>query len=143
MLDISGDVGIKARGESCEAALINAGLGMYSLVTDIGGVDERQKLEFDVSCDSLEGLAVNYLNELVFQFDSNGFIGRRIEITGFGAPREGGEAGSRFAMKVSAYGEEFDPERHERRLLIKAATYHRIRAERGDGGWEIDVIFDI
>ncbi|MBM4129219.1 MAG: archease, partial [Nitrospira sp.] len=37
----------------------------------------------------------------------------------------------------------FDPERHERKLLVKAATYHMLRIERTDDVWEIDVIFDI
>jgi SHS2 domain-containing protein len=40
-------------------------------------------------------------------------------------------------------GEEFDAGRHEGKLLIKAATYHKLRIEKIDDLWEIDVIFDI
>ena len=40
-------------------------------------------------------------------------------------------------------GEEFNPGKHERKLLIKAATYHKVRIEKVSDIWEIDVIFDI
>jgi SHS2 domain-containing protein len=46
-------------------------------------------------------------------------------------------------LKGSVSGEDFDPERHERRLLIKAATYHQLSIERREGQWVTNVIFDI
>jgi SHS2 domain-containing protein len=48
-----------------------------------------------------------------------------------------------YLFKAVLSGEEFDPERHESRLLIKAATYHQLRIEKVNDVWEIDVIFDI
>lgn len=135
-LDISGDVGIRAYGQSCEDAFVNAGIGMYSLITDIERIDEKQAIDIDAKGDSLDGLLVSYLNELVFQFDTYGFIGKRIEIVTFS------NQPSAF-IKVKVYGEEFDPERHERRLLVKAATYHNIKVEKINDKWEIEVIFDI
>ena len=136
ILDISGDVGIKAYGESLEAAFINAAIGMYSLITDIEGVKGTQKIVTETKSDSLEGLLVSYLNELIFQFDAYGFIGKNIEINVFSLEP------SAF-LKTTVRGEKFDPERHERKLLIKAATYHRLRIENTGNMWEIDVIFDI
>lgn len=135
-LDISGDVGIRAYGQSCEDAFVNAGIGMYSLITDIERIDEKQAIDIDAKGDSLDGLLVSYLNELIFQFDTYGFIGKRIEIVTFS------NQPSAF-IKVKVYGEEFDPDRHEKRLLVKAATYHNIKVEKINGKWEIEVIFDI
>ncbi len=143
VLDISGDVGIKAYGESCGAAFVSAGLGMYGLITNVEGIDEKQNMELEAVGDSLEGLLVNYLNELIFRFDTYGFVGRRMEVSDF-SPTAAEQISDRQAsIKVMVYGEEFDPERHERRLLIKAATYHNVKVEEIDGTWEIDVIFDI
>ncbi len=48
-----------------------------------------------------------------------------------------------YKLKAAVSGEEFDTERHERKLLIKAATYHKLKIERINGMWEVDVIFDI
>lgn len=164
VLDISGDIGIKAYGNSCEDVFINAGLGMYSLITDIEGVEGKKDLTIEASADSLEGLMVNYLNELVFHFDTYGFIG--MEIRGLsltppclplrGLSRIYGVVSTRrigavpaasqnhnYTLKACIYGEDFDPDRHERKLLIKAATYHKIRVEKTGGKWEAEVIFDI
>jgi SHS2 domain-containing protein len=138
ILDISGDVGIKAFGESMEEAFINAALGMYSLITNIDEIENKKTINVTTESDSLEGLLVSWLNELIFQFDTYGFIGKEIEIGG--GELSGGKA---YNLKASIAGEEFDPERHERKLLIKAATYHRIKVEKIDGKWEINVIFDI
>lgn len=152
VLDISGDIGIKAYGNSCEDVFINAGLGMYSLITDLEGVKGKKDLVIEASADSIEGLMVNYLNELVFHFDTYGFIGREIRglsrIYGVVSTRRIGAVPAasqnhNYTLKARISGEEFDPDRHERRLLIKAATYHKIRVEKTGGRWEAEVIFDI
>jgi protein archease len=86
-----------------------------------------------VQSETLEGLFVAWLNELVFHLDAYGFVGKNICVTEL--------TGTRVSATVS--GEEFDPRRHERRLLIKAATYHRLLLQERDGHWEAEVIFDI
>lgn len=133
VLDISGDVGIRAFGKSREEAFINAALGMYSLITNLDAIKEQKTVDVSVESDSPEGLLVSWLNELVFQFDAYGFTGRKIDIRFFSDNK----------INATVFGEEFDPERHEGNLLIKAATYHKLRIERTDDTWEVDVIFDI
>ncbi len=133
IIDISGDVGIKANGNDCADAWVNAGIGMYSLITDPEKILEKKSLEIEIISDSLEGLLVNYLNELIFHFDAYYFIGRRIAISSF----------SEGTIRATIYGEEFDPEQHERRLLLKAATYHNIKIVMGSAMCEVEVIFDI
>ena len=133
VLDISGDVGIKAFGKSIDEAFINASFGMYSLITNLDSIKEKKTINVSVGSPSLDGLLVSWLNELIFNFDAYGFIGKKIEIKQFSDNR----------MVATVTGEEFDPERHEGKLLIKAATYHKLRIEKIDDMWEIDVIFDI
>ena len=79
VIDISGDVGIRAFGKSIEEAFTNAAIGMYSLITNIEGIRESRKIIIETQSDSLEGLLVSYLNELIFQFDAYGFIGKRFD----------------------------------------------------------------
>ena len=133
VLDISGDVGIKAFGKSIDEAFINAAIGMYSFITNLDSIKEKKTINVSVGSPSLDGLLVSWLNELIFNFDAYGFIGKKIEIKQFSDNR----------MVATVTGEEFDPERHEGKLLIKAATYHKLRIEKIDDMWEIDVIFDI
>ncbi len=133
IIDISGDVGIKAFGGSIEEVFKNSAIGMYSLITDLKGVKGQKTINISSESNSLEGLLVSWLNELIFHFDAYNFIGKDIIIL---------EMSDR-KLKANVKGEEFDPERHERKLLIKAATYHRLKVEKVRDIWEADIIFDI
>jgi protein archease len=133
VLDISGDVGLTAFGRSKEEAFLNAAYGMYSLITNPGAIKEKKTVLVTIEKDSLDGLLVGWLNELIFYFDTYGFIGKKITMEHF----SDGKIRARIA------GEEFDSEQHEGKLLIKAATYHKLRILEMNGRWEIDVIFDI
>ncbi len=135
ILDISGDIGIKATGRSLEEVFVNASTGMYSLITNIEEILESKTINVSTESDSLEGLLVSYLNELIFHFDTYGFIGKKIKIKI--------NKNDSYNLEASITGEDFDPERHERKLLIKAATYHKIKVEKINDIWEINVIFDI
>ncbi len=137
ILDISGDAGIRAYGDKCEDAFVNAGIGMYSLITDLDKIKEGQDIEIEAKGDSSEGLLVAYLNELIFRFDTYGFVGKRIEMDFFSLQH------SAYYIKAKVRGEEFDPDRHERRLLVKAATYHNIRVQKINDKCEVEVVFDI
>ncbi len=195
VVDISGDAGLRAYGQTLQELFVNAAMGMYSLITDPEAIREERDITVDIESLSLEGLLVAWLNELIFHFDAYGFIGRRIVITEItptlALPRQGGGnnvrhsplrerdnppssplklrgakrgvtlrggegelsflsagerelgAGEDFRLNAVVTGEDFDPERHERRLLIKAATYHQLSIEKKEGQWVTEVIFDI
>jgi SHS2 domain-containing protein len=143
VLDISGDIGLKAYGNTITEAFINASLGMYSLTAHLETIEEKKSIDVSVERDSLEGLFVSWLNELIFHFDAYGFLGKRIIIEEFSRGARRPDSTQAFRLKAVLYGEEFDPERHEGKLLIKAATYHRLKIEKKDDRWEVNVIFDI
>jgi len=133
VLDISGDVGLTAFGGSLQETFVNAAIGMYSLMAGLDAVAVKKTIEVFVENQSPDGLLVSWLNELIFHFDTYGFIGKKIDIKEF----------SRKRISASIAGEEFDPDRHEGKLLIKAATYHQLGIEKKDERWEISVVFDI
>lgn len=133
ILDISGDVGIRAKGAELKEVFRDAAIGMYSLITDIDSVEVKKDIRIALESHSLEGLLVAWLNELIFHFDAYFFIGKIIVINELTQNR----------IDAVVEGEDFDMERHERKLLIKAATYHNLVFENKDGFWQADVIFDI
>ena len=133
VLDISGDAGIRAFGRDPEDLFLNAAIGMYSLITDPKTIAPQKNVEINVKGDSPEALLVSWLNELIFHFDTYGFIGKDIRIHEL----------KDTLLRSTVTGGDFDPEKHSRGLLIKAATYHKLRIERKEDHWEADVIFDI
>ena len=102
-------------------------------MTGLDAVATIKTIDVSVERHSTDSLFVSWLNELIFHFDTYGFIGKRIDVKEFSEKR----------ISASIAGEEFDPDRHEGKLLIKAATYHQLRIEKKDERWEISVVFDI
>jgi SHS2 domain-containing protein len=143
ILDISGDVGIRAFGKDIEDAFVHAALGMFSLITSLKTIAEEKTIDVTVESDSLGGLLVSWLNELIFNFDTYGFIGKKITIHDLVHWAAQPDILQACKLKATISGEEFDPQRHEGKLLIKAATYHKLAVEKIRGIWEIHVIFDI
>ncbi|GBD95186.1 MAG TPA: archease [Nitrospirae bacterium] len=131
-IDISGDVGLRIWGKSIEELFKNAATGMFNLVTDTNKIKETEQKEVSLEADNHENLLVQWLNELVFLYDTYGFIGKvfRISIQGN-------------MLKATISGGIFDPGTNESRLLIKAATYHGLSLKKVALHWEATVIFDI
>ena len=133
LIDISGDAGIRAFGSDLSELFKNAAAGMYSLIADPVSVTPQRSIEIKAEGASLEGLLVSWLNELVFNFDTYGFIGREIRIHEL----------TDTLIRATVTGEDFAPEKHGVGLLIKAATYHKLKIEMKEDHWETEVIFDI
>jgi SHS2 domain-containing protein len=140
-IDVSGDAGVRAFGTDLKELFVNAAMGMYELITDVAGIGETKAVDINVTGATVEGLLVSWLNELIFTFDTYGFLGKKIIFEEMVATET--EGGGPFRLRASVVGEDFDPERHERRLLVKAATYHRLRIERIGDLFQVEVIFDI
>lgn len=131
-LDVSGDAGLRISGKNLQELFENAALGMSELITNTAKIKETEKKEFLLNAQNYEGLLIRWLNELIFFLDAYGFIGKSFSVS-----LEGNE------LRAEVSGGYFDPQSNESRLLIKAATYHRLRVERKDNTWEAEVIFDI
>lgn len=147
IIDVSGDAGIMAYGKSIEGLFENAAVGMYTLMTNPDSIQEKRSIDVAVEKDSLEGLLVAWLNELIFRFEVDGFVGKRIVVTASTSTQGNTSCGSNadepFAMRASLSGEDFDPSRHEGKLLLKAATYHNLRIEKKSNIWSSRIIFDV
>jgi len=133
ILDISGDAGIRAFGKDLPELFANAATGMYSLMIDTQDIQEKRTLAISSQGSSQEGLLVAFLNELIFHFDTYGFVGKSIAITRL----------DHTSVTAEISGEEFNPDHHKGKLLIKAATYHKLKIEEKGDYWEAEVIFDI
>lgn len=131
-IDISGDVGLRVWGGSMEELFMNAAEGMFNLITDTSVMKETEGKEITVEAGSAEDLLINWLNELVFLFDTYGFVGKTFSVV---------QDNNKLTAKIS--GGIFNPDVNESRLLIKAATYHRLSLKNNNSGWEAVVIFDI
>ncbi|WP_448587190.1 archease [Thermocrinis sp.] len=130
--DITADAGIRVRARSLEELFCKAILATFSEITDIEKISPERKVELEVSGE-LPYLLADTLNELLVLHEKEKFIVcqcERIEL-------EDGK------VSLSLIGGEFDPEVHPPKLVIKAATYHRLKVEKVGEEFLAEVIFDI
>ena len=132
ILNHTADVGIIAYGVDIKQAFANAARGLFSLITDLGKVKEVLHRDAELTATDEESLLVEWLNELIYQFDTEGLIFKRFDISRLDNTR----------LKARGYGEKVDRSRHRLKMGVKAATYHMLKVERGDGG-KVQVLFDI
>jgi SHS2 domain-containing protein len=132
VIDHTADVGIIAYGADMKQAFANAAKGLFSLITDLDKVKEVLHRDAELTATDEESLLVEWLNELIYQFDTEGLIFKRFDIVELDNTR----------LKARGYGEKVDKARHRLKTGVKAATYHMLKVERGDGG-KVQVLFDI
>lgn len=146
-IDISGDAGIRAYGRNLTEVFSNAAIALYSLITDVSRVEAKKNIAISLKSHSSTSLLVSWLNELIFHFDTYGFIGKDLIDIELSIPEQtpGNQhvEDNAYGLTATVAGEDFDREKHEGSLLLKAATYHNLRIEKTGNLWEADIIFDI
>jgi SHS2 domain-containing protein len=132
IMDHTADVGIIAYGADMKQAFANAAKGLFSLITELDDVDEVLHRDAELTATDEESLLVEWLNELIYQFDTEGIVFKRFDITQLDNTR----------LRARGYGEKVDKSRHRLKTGVKAATYHMLKVEKNDG-FRVQVLFDI
>jgi protein archease len=133
LLEHTSDVGVLARGRDRDEALLAASHGLVSLLVNPEPFRALEERYFKASGTDEAAQIVNWLNEILFFFDTEGMVFVDFAIDSWGP----GEITGR------AKGERFDIDRHEFRTAVKAATYHQFESHTTANGWEIRVFVDV
>jgi len=132
VIEHTADAGIRAYGDDISEAFANAARGLFSLITELDDIEEAEYRDIEITAPDQESLLVQWLNELIYLFDTENIICKRFEIIHLNRTR----------LKARAYGEKVDGSRHELKTGVKAATYHMLNINENNG-WKVEVLFDI
>jgi SHS2 domain-containing protein len=133
LLEHTSDVGILARGTNREEALVAASHGLVSILADPSAFSSVEERYFSAAGPDEASQIVNWLNEILFFFDTDGIV--FVEFTVDSWTPE--------AITGRAKGERFDVDRHELRTGVKATTYHQFESRPVADGWELRVFLDV
>jgi len=127
------DLGLRIRAPDLDTLFIEAVRALFSaIVEDLGAIEPRRRVEIELRADANDYLLFDWLNELLFRFDTEQMI--------FGAFEAHICAGE---LKGAAMGEPQDRTRHVLSHEVKAITYHGLKVEQVTEGWLAEVIVDI
>ena len=122
-----------ATGETLADALSSLAEGMFSVIADLGSIELRESFQVEVDSEDQEELVVDWLNELLYTYESSGLLPRLFDVS----VDEGGRS-----LTAKCGGETADSKRHRMRTSVKAATYHGLELSH-DGQWRIQVVLDV
>ncbi len=135
------DVGVAATGDTFAEALAWLARGMFSVIAALEGVETRESIEVSVSSIDREALVIDWLNELLYRYDGEGWLLKEFDVV----VSEDGRS-----LTARCKGEHVAPERHELLGDIKAATYHGLEVSHNPvmsqpdlGEWRISVVLDV
>ncbi len=131
ILEHTADVGLQLSGDTLEEVFQAAGEGFATLQGAwFPGVGEERQIE--VRAVDNPGLIVAWLNELLYLQEAEDAV-----FGGFGVD-EVKDGSLRGVIRIAPRAE-----RELEAVGVKAATYHRLRLERGSSGWTADVYLDV
>lgn len=133
LLEHPSDIGVLARGKTREEALVAASQGLVSIIVDAAPFRPLEERYFKAPGPDEAAQIVNWLNEILFFFDTDGLVFVDFQIESWTASEITGRA----------RGERFDIDKHEFRTAVKAATYHQFQSHQIPDGWEIRVFVDV
>lgn len=131
--DHTGDEGVMVFGKSIGELFQNAAESFFEVLTDAKVVQPVHVRKISLAADDYDDLLVSWLNELLYFFDTELFLGSRYEIRKL----------SRDHLSADVWGERYDEHRHRIRRVIKAVTYHQLSVRECQGRWEARVVFDL
>ena len=117
-LEHTADVIIHAKGKDLKEAFEQAALGFYDMITDLKAIESKKELEIEFISEDYESLLYDWIEWLIYHFDTKHFISNNIEVKTLKATN-----GDKLILKAILIGEEFDLKKHPQETEVKAMTY--------------------
>jgi len=132
-LEHTADVGFEAFGSTREEVFANAARALMDIIVDLDTIQPGGEVNLQIHGPDPESLLVNWLSEILFLHDAEGWLFRDFEIRSLQDD----------SLSALARGEKYQRSRHQAKLLVKAITYHQLALEKTPGGWRAQVYVDI
>ena len=132
-IDHTGDAGILLRAENLRQLFERAAWGMFSLLTNVAEIRLVEETRIQVEANDLPALMLAWLSELNYRHVTEHRLFGKFEVSVI----------SDQMVFAEVSGETINPDRHTIFTEIKAVTFHGLRLEKSDNGWEAQIIFDL
>jgi len=128
-LEHPSDIGIVAFGKNPKEIFENAGFGLFSLIGDLSNVEGKECFRIKVEGNDQEALLINWLNELLFYYDTKSVLIKDFKINQL----------SNLRLEAEVRGEKIDLDKHTVYQSVKAATYNQLQIGKN----QATIVFDV
>jgi SHS2 domain-containing protein len=132
LIEHTADIGIRVKAKDLPGLFKNAAGAMFEIIAEKNRESKKQKkIKLKQQADNLEELFINWLNELLSLSAVKKIIFTDYQIHQL-------EKNSLEAILIGQEMKDF-----KINTEVKAATYHQLKIEKTDSGWQAEVIFDV
>jgi SHS2 domain-containing protein len=139
IINHTADVGIKVYGKNLEQLFLNAARAMFEVMIEetkrksIFQKEEQKKFLVNKRASGIEDVFVAWLSELLYLFSTEGLIMDKADIQALDSEHIYAEVAGRI----------FNPDSCRVKTEIKAVTFHELKIEQTDKGYQAQIIFDV
>ena len=127
---------IEAHGRTIGEAFAYAAKAMFDVMFDVSKVDPKRSVKIEVEAMDSQGLLYSWLEELLFRFG--------VERTAFSKFKFSINTMNRVLKGTGeAQGETYDPDKHGRKIEVKAITYAEMLITESVNGCRVKFLLDI
>jgi len=131
----SADAAFEATGMTLEELFSDAAIATFEVMADTTTVKPLLIHEIELENESVDGLLIDWLSELVFLKDTENILFSEFDINI--------RKNDVYILKAEALGEKIDREKHNLRSDVKAVTYHMFEVTKKGDHWTARVVLDI
>jgi len=140
LFDHTADIGVEISGRTKKELFANAAIAMFDVLIEnkeserkLDAKTQKRQNTVIAEGEDLEDLLINFLREVLYLFNGNGWVLNQCEIISFGNNR----------LKAQLIGEPFNKKKYSMKTEIKAVTYSGLSVEKQKSGWKARIIFDV
>jgi SHS2 domain-containing protein len=135
------DLGLRIRAADLDTLFAEAAQALFSaIVDDLNTIEPKEKTELRLESPDREYLLFDWLNELLFQYETKHVVFRKFDVHVEMPPCPGVVVPG---LSATAWGEKLDLARHAPGHEVKAITYHELKVVQTREGWLAEVFVDI
>lgn len=130
-IEHTADIKYQASGRTIQEAFKNAALALTQVISH-DKIKQKKELTVKVKGNDFENLLYNFLEELVFLFDTKHFILSKVKSLTINKKKE---------LEATLLGDKAS--NYELHSAVKAVTYHDMLVQRKKEEWMVQVVLDI
>lgn len=132
-IEHTADIGFKVWGKTVPNLFENAAFALTDSMVASGQLEPDKTVFVRLKAESLEELLVAWLEEILFLFETQNFVGLRFQVS----------SADLKDFKAVVHGAEWDEAKQPLKTQIKAVTFHELEISQREGRYETRVILDV
>ena len=132
------DIAYEAYGKNLNDVFENAAMAIMELMAELKTVDDKKKLEIELSHEKLDNLLYDFLSEILFLKDSKYMVFRNVKVR-----INEDKKNKKFKLSSALQGDKINSNKQHLENDIKAITMHMFKIEKIKNYWKATVVVDI